>query len=290
LRRATPDARFEGVTVEPMVHGGVETIVGMTRDPSFGPVVLFGLGGVAVELLRDVSLRVAPLTDRDAEEMVREIRGYPLLNGYRAPLPQRRVGDRPLAPRVAARIGSPGDHGLDLNPIIVFQGDAHASRWTRGFVLRRLGRSADAAASSPGGLSPHGGFFTLAFFVPMAYARADGRHAGHIGRPRGIPRTARSSRWSPPPSSFVPRAREAALEDLKDAMPFVFCGTIYLTCDLVRFYGPPTSQARSIAGHPALQFEPTIWASGSRTSPDRLLTVCYWLFTVALRCWGFSSI
>src|SRR5439155_1485349 len=83
LAREKPNARFEGVTVEPMVLGGVETIAGMTRDPSFGPVVLFGLGGIAVELLRDVSLRVAPLTDRDAEEMVREIRGFPLLDGYR---------------------------------------------------------------------------------------------------------------------------------------------------------------------------------------------------------------
>ena len=54
LSRAKPDARFDGVTVEPMVQGGVETIVGMTRDPSFGPVVLFGLGGVAVELLAAV--------------------------------------------------------------------------------------------------------------------------------------------------------------------------------------------------------------------------------------------
>src|SRR2546430_920051 len=67
LARSNPSARFQGVTVERMVVGGVETIVGMTRDPSFGPVMLFGLGGVAVELLHDVSLRVAPLTDRDAE-------------------------------------------------------------------------------------------------------------------------------------------------------------------------------------------------------------------------------
>ncbi|HEY2924188.1 MAG TPA: acetate--CoA ligase family protein, partial [Candidatus Eisenbacteria bacterium] len=72
LARANPNAKFEGVTVERMIRGGIETIVGVTRDPSFGPVVLFGLGGIAVELLRDVSLRVAPLTDSDAEEMVRE--------------------------------------------------------------------------------------------------------------------------------------------------------------------------------------------------------------------------
>jgi acyl-CoA synthetase (NDP forming) len=72
LRAANPKASFEGISVERMVRGGVETIVGMTRDPGFGPLVLFGLGGTAVELLRDVQLRIAPITDRDAVEMVEE--------------------------------------------------------------------------------------------------------------------------------------------------------------------------------------------------------------------------
>ena len=125
LSRAKPGARFGGVTVEPMVQGGVETIVGMTRDPSFGPVVLFGLGGVAVELLRDVSLRVAPLTDHDAEEMVREIGGYPLLNGYRGAPLSNVASVIDLLHRVS-RLAS--DHPeimeLDLNPVVVFHGDA----------------------------------------------------------------------------------------------------------------------------------------------------------------------
>jgi len=125
LSRSKPEARFDGVTVEPMVQGGVETIVGMTRDPSFGPVVLFGLGGVAVELLRDVSLRVAPLTDNDAEEMVREIGGYPLLNGYRGAPVSNVASVVDLLHRVS-RLAS--DHPeimeLDLNPVVVFHGDA----------------------------------------------------------------------------------------------------------------------------------------------------------------------
>lgn len=125
LQRAKPDARFEGVTVEPMIQGGVETIVGMTRDPAFGPVVLFGLGGVAVELLRDVSLRVAPLTDRDAEEMVREIRGYPLLEGYRGGARSNVESLIDLLHRLSRlAIDLPEVSELDLNPVTVFPGDA----------------------------------------------------------------------------------------------------------------------------------------------------------------------
>ena len=72
-----------GVVVQPMVAPGVETIVGVTHDPSFGPLVLFGMGGVAAELLRDTSLRILPLTDLDAHELVRSLRTSPLLFGYR---------------------------------------------------------------------------------------------------------------------------------------------------------------------------------------------------------------
>jgi len=124
LALALPKARFEGVTVERMITGGVDTIVGMTRDPSFGPVVLFGLGGVAVELLRDVSVRVAPLTDRDAEEMVREIRGYPLLEGYRGTPPTNRASLLDLIHRVSRMTTEHAEIlELDLNPVLVFHGD-----------------------------------------------------------------------------------------------------------------------------------------------------------------------
>src|SRR5262249_834118 len=84
--RLTKDNRFapmDGVLVEPMVAGGVEVMVGMTEDVSFGPLIAFGLGGIHVEILADVSIRAAPLTDRDAREMVTSIRGYRLLRGYR---------------------------------------------------------------------------------------------------------------------------------------------------------------------------------------------------------------
>ena len=80
---AVPSASIEGVSVQGMADPGVEVIVGATRDPQFGHVVMFGLGGVLVEMLRDVSMRLVPLEPRDARSMIREIKGLPLLQGYR---------------------------------------------------------------------------------------------------------------------------------------------------------------------------------------------------------------
>ncbi len=84
VRQHRPEAVVEGVLVEAMAPaGGVETLVGVSRDPVLGPVMTFGLGGVHVELFRDVARRVLPLSRREAEAMVREIRAYPLLDGLR---------------------------------------------------------------------------------------------------------------------------------------------------------------------------------------------------------------
>ena len=74
---------MEGVLVQPMLPGGIEVMVGMTRDPLFGPLLAFGLGGIHVEILGDVQFRITPLTDHDAAQMVREIKGYRLLQDYR---------------------------------------------------------------------------------------------------------------------------------------------------------------------------------------------------------------
>ena len=82
-REAVPSATIEGVSVQKMADPGVEIIIGANKDPQFGHVIMFGLGGVLVEMLRDVSLRLVPLTPRDAREMVREIKSLPLLQGYR---------------------------------------------------------------------------------------------------------------------------------------------------------------------------------------------------------------
>ncbi|RME22485.1 MAG: CoA-binding protein, partial [Candidatus Zixiibacteriota bacterium] len=71
------------VALQRMVPGGVETVIGMTTDPSFGPLVMFGLGGIYVEVLKDVTFRINPLTTQDAKEMIRQLRSYPLLTGFR---------------------------------------------------------------------------------------------------------------------------------------------------------------------------------------------------------------
>ncbi|WP_162571431.1 acetate--CoA ligase family protein [Variovorax sp. SRS16] len=83
LGRELPQARIEGYLVSEMVTGGTECILGVAPDPTFGPVVTFGLGGVAVELLRDVAIRLAPVSVAQAHEMMRELRTWPLLAGWR---------------------------------------------------------------------------------------------------------------------------------------------------------------------------------------------------------------
>lgn len=86
-RDAAPNARIEGVLVAPMVTGGVETIIGVTRDPALGPVVMFGLGGIHVEVLKDVTFRAAPFPVEEAHRMIREIRGFAILQGVRGAPP-----------------------------------------------------------------------------------------------------------------------------------------------------------------------------------------------------------
>jgi len=75
------------VAMQQLIAGGIETVMGMTTDPSFGPLIMFGLGGVYVEVMKDVAFRINPLTDRGAREIVRSLRSYPLLNGFRGAPP-----------------------------------------------------------------------------------------------------------------------------------------------------------------------------------------------------------
>ncbi|HEY7559299.1 MAG TPA: GNAT family N-acetyltransferase [Candidatus Binatia bacterium] len=109
---------MDGVLVQPMITGGVEVMVGVTQDPSFGPLIAFGLGGIYVEILKDVCFRVTPITDRDASEMVRSIRGYRLLEGYRGHPPADIPAIEDLLLRVARLIEEvPEISELDLNPV-----------------------------------------------------------------------------------------------------------------------------------------------------------------------------
>jgi acyl-CoA synthetase (NDP forming) len=117
LERDGKLAAMDGVVVQPMLTG-VEVMVGVTLDPLFGPLVAFGLGGVYVELLGDVCFRVAPLTDRDAAEMVRSIRGVRLLQGYRGHPPADLSALEELLLRVSRLAEElPEIDELDLNPV-----------------------------------------------------------------------------------------------------------------------------------------------------------------------------
>lgn len=109
---------MEGVLVQPMQSDGVEVMVGMTRDPLFGPLIAFGLGGIHVEILGDVECRIAPLTDRDATEMIRGIKGYRLLTGYRGHPPADLEALEETLLRVSRLVEEiPEISELDLNPI-----------------------------------------------------------------------------------------------------------------------------------------------------------------------------
>jgi acyl-CoA synthetase (NDP forming) len=119
--RLTRDGRLdamEGVLVQPMVSGGTEVLVGVTQDPVFGPLVAFGLGGIHVEILGDVCFRVTPLTDHDAREMVRGIRGASLFQGYRGHPPADLAALEDVLLRVSQLVeGVPEICELDLNPV-----------------------------------------------------------------------------------------------------------------------------------------------------------------------------
>jgi acyl-CoA synthetase (NDP forming) len=120
VRRRAPSAWVAGVSVQEMVEGGREVILGMSRDPQFGPLLMFGMGGIYVEVMRDVSFRVAPLSRRDAEEMVREIRSYPLLASFRGiePADEEAVVEALLrVSRLATDF--PEIQEMDINPLLV---------------------------------------------------------------------------------------------------------------------------------------------------------------------------
>lgn len=110
---------MDGVIVQPMLEGGVELMVGVTEDPSFGPLVAFGLGGIHVEVLRDIGFRITPLTERDAAEMIRSIRGYPLLEGYRGHPAADISALEDLLLRVSRLVEEvPEISEIDLNPVV----------------------------------------------------------------------------------------------------------------------------------------------------------------------------
>ena len=119
VRQHVPGARIQGVSVQRMADPGVEIIIGMTIDPQFGPVIMFGLGGIFVEVLKDVSFRLVPVARIDAAEMIREIKGKALLEGYRGQPPVNLPALEKLIVKVSDFIEkNPDVKELDLNPLI----------------------------------------------------------------------------------------------------------------------------------------------------------------------------
>lgn len=122
-RKFNPEADIHGVLVQEMAGDGLEVIIGTTRDPVFGHVVMFGLGGIFVEALKDISLRVAPVSRGDAKEMIREIRGYSMLQGMRGRPPVDFQALTDVILRVSKLVSDYGDaiEELDINPLLVFE-------------------------------------------------------------------------------------------------------------------------------------------------------------------------
>jgi len=118
---------MEGVTVQRMVRGGIETIAGMTQDPTFGPIIMFGSGGIYAELIKDVALKLHPLTDLDARELVSSIKMAKLFEGYRGSPPSDIQALEDLLLRLSALVEDiPEVTELDLNPIMVMsQGEGY---------------------------------------------------------------------------------------------------------------------------------------------------------------------
>jgi len=127
IKKQYPDAAIKGVSVQKMARPGVEVIIGMSKDAQFGPVIMFGLGGVLVEILKDVSFRIVPLARRDAREMIREIKGYPLLEGYRGQEPVDVGYLEELILKVSSFVEQhPEVAELDLNPVFAYKDGAVA--------------------------------------------------------------------------------------------------------------------------------------------------------------------
>ena len=120
-RKAQPLAKIYGITVDKMVPRGREMIIGMSRDPQFGPMVMFGLGGIYVNFLKDVAFRLAPLNEREAQQMMEETRSYTLLKGVRGQAPADIDSLREAILRIGHLVWDfPELKDLDINPMLVY--------------------------------------------------------------------------------------------------------------------------------------------------------------------------
>ncbi|MEM2897063.1 MAG: acetate--CoA ligase family protein [Candidatus Bathyarchaeia archaeon] len=117
-----PDARIVGVLVQKMAPQSTEIIVGGIKDPQFGSTLMFGLGGIFVEVLKDVTFRVVPITEEDAKEMIKEIKAYPVLKGYRGQKPRDEDAiTKILLASSRLMLENEEIDQMDLNPIMVYE-------------------------------------------------------------------------------------------------------------------------------------------------------------------------
>jgi len=122
VKKHKPDAKIVGILVQEMIPPSTEIIVGATKDPQFGPALMFGLGGIFVEVLKDVSFRIAPITRSDAKEMITEVKGYPVLKGYRGQPPADINAIVEILLNTSRLVMDyPEIKELDLNPILVYE-------------------------------------------------------------------------------------------------------------------------------------------------------------------------
>jgi len=122
VKKHKPDAKIAGILVQEMIPPSTEIIVGATKDPHFGQTLIFGLGGIFVEVLKDVSFRIAPITRSDAEEMITDVKGYQILRGYRDQLPADINAIVEILLNTSRLVTDHRDiRELDLNPILVYE-------------------------------------------------------------------------------------------------------------------------------------------------------------------------
>ncbi len=129
---------FCGVVVQKMIKGGVETVMGMSTDPVFGPLIMFGLGGINVEILKDVSFKVQPLTDQDAQEMIKSLKGYPLLTGFRGSKPVDIEELKVCLLKLSQLVTDfPVIDQIDINPFIVSETKENTKAVDARIILRQ---------------------------------------------------------------------------------------------------------------------------------------------------------
>jgi len=127
VKKKHPRALIHGISVQKMARPGTEVIIGTSKDPQFGPVIMFGLGGIFVEVLKDVSFRVIPVNRKDAQEMIQEIKGFPLLRGYRGREPASIPALIAMILKVSKFMNENSQiREMELNPIFAYRNRALA--------------------------------------------------------------------------------------------------------------------------------------------------------------------